>query len=241
MAKGTGDKAAKQAARTAKREQRRETRRNIKTAFTMTRKADSLLIPLLVGAFLVPFVLLLALGFLIGGAWIISIGAAGLMVGLIAVIVVFGRRVQAAQYTQVEGQLGAAAAVLQAMRGQWRVTPAVAFTREQDLVHRVLGRPGIVLVAEGARHRTGGLIGTEKKRIVRALGDTPVYEVFVGDGDGQVPLRGLDRHLRKLPNNIKPREVNLLDRKLKAMAPAMPIPKGPVPGVNARMQRPRQR
>jgi hypothetical protein len=37
------------------------------------------------------------------------------------------------------------------MRGDWRVTPAVGFTREQDLVHRVLGKPGVILVAEGAR------------------------------------------------------------------------------------------
>jgi hypothetical protein len=235
------DKAAKKAARAAKKAQRRETWRNVRAAFTMTRKADPLLIPWMVLAFVVPFVLLLALGLLIGGSFVYSIGFLGLVAGVVGMMVIFGRRVQSAQYTQVEGQIGAGAAVLQAMRGQWHVTPAVGFTREQDLVHRVLGRPGIILVAEGARQRTGSLIGNEKKRVSRALGDTPVYEVFIGDGEGQVPLRGLERHLKKLPRNLKPREVNILDRKLKAMAPPMPIPKGPVPGVNSRMQRPRQR
>ena len=142
----------------------------------------------------------------------------------------FGRRVQRNAYSQVEGQLGAAAAVLQNMRGDWRVTPAVGFTREQDLVHRVLGRPGIILVAEGSPGRTRSLVVNEKKRLARFVGDVPVYDVMVGDGEGQVPLRGLERHFVKLPRNIKPKDVNILDRKLKAMAPALPIPKGPMPG-----------
>jgi hypothetical protein len=38
--------------------------------------------------------------------------------------------------------------VLQTVRGNWRVTPMVGFTREQDLVHRVLGLPGVILVGE---------------------------------------------------------------------------------------------
>jgi hypothetical protein len=57
-----------------------------------------------------------------------------------------------------------------------------------------------------------------------------VYDVYVGDGEGEVPLRGLEKHFLKLPHNIKPKVVNELDRKFTAMGgAAMPIPKGPVP------------
>ena len=160
----------------------------------------------------------------------VYLGLIGFMLALVATAFVFGRRVQATAYSQVEGQLGAAAAVLTNMRGDWRVTPAVGFSREQDLVHRVVGRPGIVLVAEGAASRSRGLVITEKKKLARFIGDTPVYDVLVGDGEGQVTLRGLEKHFLKLPRNIKGKQVNDLDRRLKAIGGAtMPVPKGPVP------------
>jgi hypothetical protein len=145
---------------------------------------------------------------------------------------VFGRRVQRAAYSQVEGQLGAAAAVLQNMRGNWRVTPAVGFTKDQDMVHRVIGRPGVVLVGEGNPNRLRGLVANEKRGLARVIGDTPIYDVTVGDGPGQVPLRELERHFLRLPRNIKPALVNQLDGRLKAIrtaSGAMPIPKGPMP------------
>jgi hypothetical protein len=145
---------------------------------------------------------------------------------------VFGRRVQGAAFGQVEGQLGAAAAVLQNMRGNWRVTPAVQFSKEQDLVHRVIGRPGIVLVGEGSPGRLRGLLGNEKKALARVVGETPIYDVVVGEGEGMVELRGLEKHFAKLPRNIKPAMVNQLDGRLKAIrtaSGALPIPKGPMP------------
>jgi hypothetical protein len=206
---------------------RGERARQIGTAFKLTRQGDPRLVPLLLAAFLLPLAVLLAIGFAIGHP--IYLGILGLLVALVAVVAVFGRRMQKMQYAQVEGQPGAAAAVLQTVRGNWRVTPAVGFTREQDLVHRVVGLPGVILVAEGSPGRTRGLIATEKKKLARFLGDTPVYDVTVGDGEGQLALKDLQRHLMKLPRNIKPAKVNELDRKLKAMAPALPIPKGPMP------------
>jgi len=215
---------------------RGERAQQIRTAFSLTRKGDPYLVLYLVGAFLVPFVLLLSLGLLISHP--VYLGIIGFLAGLVAVVAVFGRRMQKMQYSQVEGQPGAAAAVLQTVRGNWRVTPAVGFTREQDLVHRVLGLPGVVLVGEGSPVRTRGLIATERKKLARFLGDTPVYDVMVGDGEGQIPLKDLQKHLLKLPRNIKPALVNDLDRKLKAMAPALPIPKGPMP---TRMPRGRMR
>jgi hypothetical protein len=206
---------------------RRERAKQIGTAFTLTRKSDPRLVPLLLAAFLGPLALMVAVGFVLGHP--VYLGILGVLVAFVAVVAVFGRRMQKMQYSQVEGQPGAAAAVLQTIRGNWRVTPAVQFTREQDLVHRVLGLPGVVLVGEGNPGRTRGLISTEKKKLSRFLGDTPVYDVIVGEGDGQVALRDLQKHLLKLPRNVKPAVVNDLDRKLKAMAPGLPIPKGPMP------------
>ncbi|HVE74970.1 MAG TPA: DUF4191 domain-containing protein [Mycobacteriales bacterium] len=203
-------------------------RKQIKTAFTMTRQSDKRLVPLMLAAFLGPLALMLAIGFVIDSPYLF--GFLGVLVALLVMMTVFGKRVQKTAYSQVEGQLGAAAAVLQNMRGDWRVTPAVGFTREQDLLHRVVGRPGVILVAEGARSRTRNLVVTEKKRVSRIIGETPVYDVLVGDGEGAIPLRALERHFLKLPRNIKPKTVNELDRRLTAIGTAgLPIPKGPMP------------
>lgn len=202
--------------------------KQIKMAFTATRAQDPKVLPLVLAAFFGPLLLLIAIGFVFGGLAYWSL--LGVLLGLVCAAFVFGRRVQATAYRQVEGQVGAAAAVLSNLRGDWRVTPAVGFTREQDLVHRVVGRPGVILVAEGAPNRVRGLITTERKRASRVVGSAPVYDVVVGDGEGQVPLRQLERHFLKLPRNVKGKVVNDLDRKFTAMGQSqLPIPKGPVP------------
>ena len=202
--------------------------KTVKQAFSVTRAQAPTVLPPVPAPFFCPPLLMVALGIVVDHPFYLRF--LGLLLGLVFAAFVFGKRVQRTAYSQVEGQLGAAAAVLNNMRGDWRVTPAVGFNREQDLVHRVIGKPGVILVAEGARNRTRNLVGNEKRKVSRVVGSTPVYDVYVGDGDGEVPLRGLEKHFLKLPHNIKPKVVNELDRKFTAMGgAAMPIPKGPMP------------
>ena len=212
---------------------RREKLQQVKVAFAMTRKADAAMLPLVIGTFVAVLAVVVLLGLLIDHP--ITLGVFGVFLAALGALVVFGRRVQKTAYSQVDGQLGVAAAIVERMRGNWRVSPAVGFTKEQDLVHRVIGTPGIVLITEGAPQRTRALVVAEKKRLSRVVGDTPIYDVAVGDGEGQVPLKDLEKHFLKLPKNIKPAQVNALDTRLKALTgPALPIPKGPMP---TRMQR----
>jgi hypothetical protein len=209
---------------------RRERLAQIKLAFSMTRKSDSKMLPLVLGAFVITLAV-----FVVIGAWAghpVYLSVIGVLFALVVAVAVFGRRVQRAAYSQVEGQMGAAAAVLQNMRGNWRVTPAVQFNKDQDMVHRVVGRPGVVLVAEGNHNRTRGLVVNEKRALSRLVGETPIYDVYVGDGEGQVSLRELEKHFTRLPRNIKPALVNQLDGRLKAIRASggsLPIPKGPMP------------
>jgi hypothetical protein len=117
------------------------------------------------------------------------------------------------------------------MRGNWRVDKGVAGTPQLDAVHRVLGRPGVVLVAEGSPQRVRGLLAQEKKKLARVVGDTPIYDVTVGDDDGQVPLRKLSQHVMKLPRNLTAAEVNVLGKRIGALGgQRMPVPGGPLPG-----------
>jgi hypothetical protein len=121
--------------------------------------------------------------------------------------------------------------VLQTLRGDWRVTPAVAFNRNMDLVHRVVGRPGVVLVGEGSSlQQQRQLIVDQKRRVGRVAPDTPIYEVLVGDGEGQVPLRKVQNHIMKLPRNVGRKDIDGLEARMKALGGTnVPMPKGPMP------------
>jgi hypothetical protein len=155
-----------------------------------------------------------------------------LATGMLAVLIVLGRRAERAAYTQIEGQPGAAAGALQMLKRGWDVKPAVAFTRNQDLVHRVIGRPGIILVGEGNASRVKQLLATEHTKHQRIAGDVPVIEVIVGNGEGEVSLPKLTRHVQKLKKNIQPAVMTALLQKVKAldaMRPAAPMPRGPMP------------
>src|SRR5690348_12411896 len=167
----------------------------------------------------------------------------GVLVGLMAGMILFGRFAQSAQYSAIAGQPGAAAAILQSMRGNWTVTPAVAANRNMDVVHRAVGRPGVVLVGEGSPSRLPNLLAAEKKRISRVAYDIPIYDIQVGDGEGQLPIRRLQRHVMKLPRNLKSSAVSDLNYRLKALPQSLQAPKGPIPrsGRPPKMPRPRMR
>lgn len=236
VASGKPTRAQKKAARAEKRQSRRETWRNLRQAFTLTRESDPRFLPYVAifaaGAIAVAYVVVL----LVTSSVFVPIPFA-VLAGVIAAMLVFSRRAQRAMFLQVEGQPGAAGAVLQQqLRGDWRLTPTVAGTAQLDAVHRLVGRPGIVLVGEGAQHRVRGLIAQEKKRIARVSGDTPIYDVIVGTGEGELRLAKVNRYLLKLPSNLSKEQVGALDKRLSALTGGRPpLPQGPMPtGVKQR-------
>jgi hypothetical protein len=153
----------------------------------------------------------------------------GVLLGLLAAMILFGRFAQASQYAAIKGQPGAAAAVLENMRGNWTVTPAIAANRNMDVVHRTVGRPGVILVGEGSPARLASLLAAEKKRVSRVAYEVPIFEFQVGDEDGQVPLNKLQRKVMRLPRNLKPAAVSDINHRLKALQPSLQAPKGPIP------------
>ncbi|MDT4891756.1 MAG: hypothetical protein QOE97_791 [Pseudonocardiales bacterium] len=217
-------------ARRAKRKSRLETLRNVGQAFTLTRQNDPRFLP-----YLILFTVLAAAAaylvvFAITGSAVLPIPFA-VFGAVIAAMLVFSRRAQRSMFNQAEGQPGAAGWLLQQqLRGDWRLTQAVAGTTQLDAVHRLVGRPGIVLVGEGAQHRVRGLIAQEKKKIARVSGDTPIYDVIVGTGDGELRLGKLNRYLLKLPANLSKEQVAALEKRLAALTGARsPLPQGPLP------------
>jgi hypothetical protein len=184
-------------------------------------------LPIVVGTALGLIAVFVVLGLLTGLlALLIPLGV---LLGVLAGMILFGRFAQQAQYSAIDGQLGAAVAVMQNMRGDWTVTPAVNGNRTMDVVHRAVGRPGVILVGEGVPARVATLIAAERKKTERVAHGVPIHEFQVGNGDGQLPVSKLQRKLTTLPRTLKPTAVSDLNYRLRALQPSMQMPKGPLP------------
>ncbi|MGP4017183.1 DUF4191 domain-containing protein [Saccharopolyspora sp. 5N708] len=228
MAKQDQDKAAKKAAAKQRRQATRGRIKQIFEAFKMQRREDKLLVPLMLGAFLGVTVVVFLVGMIWNVHWVFL--PVGLAFGLLAAVIIFGRRVQANVYRKADGQPGAAGWALDNLRGRWVLNQAVAGTAQLDAVHRLIGRPGVVLVGEGAPHRVKSLMSQEKKRVARLVGDTPIYEIVVGTEEGQVRLSKLQQRIMKLPRNIGPGQIDSIENRLAALASrGNAMPKGPMP------------
>jgi hypothetical protein len=205
----------------------------------MIRKSNPRALPLVVLIGVGVLAVVVVVGLLTG--LLALLAPLGVLGGVLAAMIAFGRFAQATQYAAVEGQPGAAAAILQSMRGGWTVTPAVAANRSLDVVHRVVGKPGVVLVGEGSPTRLPGLLAAEKKRVARVAYDVPIYDFQVGDEEGQVPIRKLQRKVMKLPRNLKGTAVAELNFRLKALPASLQAPKGPLPKTGRMPKPPRPR
>ncbi len=219
----------------------RERLRQFGQVFKQLRQIDDRFVGYLLLGALIGLLLGVGLGLLMPFDPVIGMPLFGTLFALLGALIVFNRRVQKAQYAAIEGQPGAAAAVLQSMRGQWFVTPATAVNQKQDMVHRVVGRPGVVLVGEGKGQRVKGLLAKEKKRLARAVGEVPITTIMVGDEQGQVPLKKMQVTISKLPRELKKPEVPKLERKLKPLDKGPPVPKGIDPMAAANRKRPKPR
>ena len=210
-------------------------RRQILETFRMTKQVDRAVGWWMLGAFLLFGGIGFGIFYLLPGEGTFAIVMAaigGLLLGFLGMMIVFSRRAQKAAYTRLEGQVGAGARALTMLRRGWKLEEVVGFTKQQDMVHRVVGPPGIVLVGEGNANRLRQLMTSERKKHERVAADYPVHEVYVGTEEGQVPLPKLVRHVQKLGRQVKPAEQTDLLNRLKALdaqRPKVPLPRGPVP------------
>lgn len=199
----------------------------IADSYRMTRPVDPSIRFILPLVFIVVTGTFVGVGTLLGGLWI-TLSVTSWAWGLLATLYVFGRRAELAAYKTIEGQPGAAAQVLMTMRGGWFTTMAVEVNKQQEVVHRLVGRPGVMLIIEA--NPGSQIASVAKSKTARWVGETPIREIWVGNNEGQVPLAKLTRYVKKLPKVLRPAEVTELRRKLDAAAGgSLPIPKGPIP------------
>jgi hypothetical protein len=196
----------------------------IKETYKFASNEISFLALRLLAVFAVVFGILFAIGVAIDQTVFFGIFAFG--TGLLATTFYFGKIAEKAAYSSIAGQVGAAASVLNAIRGAWFVTPAVGVDKNQNMVHRVVGRPGIVLVGEGSRPAV--LLAEQRKAHARYAQGVPIHEIILDEGD--VTISNLQKTIKKLGKSLRPAEVTQVRNRLKALPQtALPIPKGPLP------------
>lgn len=206
----------------------------VKDAYRLVKK-DS---PLAVVWCLLIFVLVLTFGIIIGNnlGHPIYAGFITLPVAFLAAFFLFTRYANTAAFASIQGQLGAGASVLMSIKRGFVTTPAVNVNRDQDMVHRVSGKAGIILVGEGG-FGVKSLMQDEKRKMERFLSGVPVTEVMVGENSGQVSIKKLHKHLKKLPKKLNTAQLREVRARLRSVGGLnLPMPKGPMP-TNVRMPR----
>lgn len=207
---------------------------SIKQAHQITRESYPNITLWMVLAGLLTLLVFLGVGFLLHNwlTWFIL----GIPVGFLVAVLILMQLARRAQYQQIDGQLGASGAVLNSLRG-WIVEeqPVQVNGKTQDVVFRAIGRPGVVLVTEGPTQRVKKLVSAEKAHINRVARGVKIFEVNTGHAEGQVKVKDLAAHLRKLPKNITAEEMHSVSNRLNTLGnKSMPIPAG----VDPRRARP---
>jgi hypothetical protein len=219
------------AAKAAKAEKKPGRIKQLRESYAMTRTSDPRIGLILLGTFVLVALAGFAVVYLVLRTLYFPI-LFGVMVGILAALIVFGRRAQKAGYSQIEGKPGAAAAALGMLKRGWKTDPAIAVNKQQDIVTRVVGPPGIVLIGEGNPNRLRPMMSSERRKHERVASETTIHEVIVGRDPGQVPLGKLTRHVTKLGRELKPAQMTDVLNRIKALdanRPAVPMPKGPIP------------
>lgn len=195
--------------------------------FQMTREVQPSITWVLLGAFVGIIAVGIVIGQLVGHPVYVAVLA--VPIALIVVMLILTRRAERAAYARIEGTPGASGSALGTIRRGWNIEeqPVAIDPRHQDVVFRAIGRPGVVLVSEGAPHRAKRMLDAERRRVTRVAPNVTVHLIQVGNDEGQVPLPKLVKTVQKLKPTLTKAEVAAVAKRLRALGHSRPpVPKG---------------
>ena len=214
------------------RERILSTVQNIKDSYTISRRTYPWIGWVLLG----PAVLLIALAVVLAlvtrqAVWYWVLMA--VLLALVADMAILSWTVRRASYSQIEGRSGAAKLVLDQVLGRgWYLEsePVYINPKTEDVIWRLVGRPGVVLVAEGPGGRLQRPIADEQRVLRRILSTVPVHVINVGVEEGQTRLIDLWPTIRRLPTRptrLTDAEISQVSKRLSSLSSkGLPIPKG---------------
>ncbi|MDR1431784.1 MAG: DUF4191 domain-containing protein [Propionibacteriaceae bacterium] len=211
--------------------------KQIKETFKVTTQTDPQAKWWMLGAGLAAFAVFAVLSIFLTPFWVwLGFGVA---FGVLAALYMLVFKAKQATYKRYETTPGAAEIALGMLNTKaWTHTSPITANKQMDVIHRAVGKPGIVLIGEGSLARLKPMLTSEQKKHEQVAYGVPVTTVIMGDQPGQVPLRKLASYLNKLPKAVRPLQVNEANQRLRALdaaRPKLPVPKGPMAmpkGVN---------
>jgi uncharacterized membrane protein YeaQ/YmgE (transglycosylase-associated protein family) len=202
--------------------------------FKLTKKTDKALVPVLLATLILPLVAGVTASVLFAGGSLLTLVLyiiTSVLLSLLLTLIVLGQRAEKTAYQQISGQPGAVGAVLRsALRRAWQASefPVAVNPKSQDAVYRAVGKPGVVLIAEGPQSRTKKMLEDERRAVLRAVPEIPVHFVYVGPDPGSTPLPKLNNKLKSLKKSLRKAEVLAVSHRLNSLqrGGTLPIPKG---------------
>ena len=202
--------------------------------YRVTAKSDPSSAWMALLGFLVAVGIGLLLGFVFnsGSIWGIALWTiTGATSGLLVAMIIMSKRAERNAYMRIEGQPGAAGAVLDSqIRRSWRASPMpVAINgKTKDAVYRMVGPAGVVLIGEGYGAKLSQMLDDEARKIQRVAPGVTTHKLRLTLDDSGVRLHSLLKSVYKLKKSMTRAEVSAVANRLSSLGSgsALPIPKG---------------
>jgi hypothetical protein len=180
------------------------------------------------------FIVLIIVGALVSGLdflgmviWIVLAEATAYLTLLLTMT----RRANTAIFKKYEDEPGRVSITVGTLtRRRWKGSnqPVAINARTKDMVFRIVGPAGVVLMAEGSKTSARALLEDERRKVQRLASGVTVHTFFTSqDGEG-VPLGQLHKKVAKLKRTLNRAEINAVQNRLASIdsRSGLPIPKG---------------
>ena len=180
------------------------------------------------------FSLITTIGVFISGGAFLGIAiwvVLAIVTGYLSALLTLTRRANSAIFTKYANEPGRISLTVGTLtRRVYKGTnqPVAVNARTKDLVFRIVGPAGVVLLGEGAKTSTQQLLEDERRKVQRVASGVTVH-TFYSSEDGQgVPLAVLHKKVSKLKRTLTKNEIRAVQNRLAAMDSrgGLPIPKG---------------
>jgi hypothetical protein len=195
---------------------------------------DPKAVPFAIAIGIASFVLITVLGvFISAGAFlgIVIWAVLGIVTGYLSALLTLTRRANTAIFTKYANEPGRISLTVGTLtRRVYKGTnqPVAVNARTRDMVFRIVGPAGVVLLGEGAKNSTQQLLEDERRKVQRVASGVTVHTFFSSEDGQGVPLATLHKKVTKLKRTLTKNEIRAVQNRLAAMDSrgGLPIPKG---------------